>query len=399
MRIWRLQFQPRDWAILVLLGVILCVSVAFVHSASWRSGPMGEGHYTSSPLKQVQWIVLGSFLFVGVLSVNYRHLLEHVYLLYVIGVGLLVYVLFFGVQSSVIHAKRWIQVGPFRVQPSEFMKILMILVLARYLMYQDSHREFGGLVVPFALVAVPMLLIAREPDLGTALVFLPIVFAMLFVAASRVKHLVIIVALFMALVPAVWAYMQPYQRERVIAHLSQDDPKRREPYQLRQAKAAIGSGGWAGKGLGQGTHQRYNFIPPKTRNNDFIFAVICEEWGFLGANLVFALYLALLWLCIRNADATKHPGGRLIIVGVVAMVGTQVVVNTAMATGQLPIVGLPLPLISYGGSSMLSSLFGLALVLNVSAYRRIDLGRDDFEADAAGREGGPMPEESFMRPS
>ncbi len=398
MRIWRLRLRPRDWMILALLGVVLCVSVAFVHSASYRSGPMGEGYYTSSPLKQVQWIVLGGFVFLGVLSCNYRHLLEHAYLFYLAGLALLVYVLFFGVTSDVIHAKRWIAVGPFRVQPSELMKILLILALARYLMYQESHRRFGGLVGPFALAAAPMVLIAKEPDLGTALVLLPIVFAMLFVAASRVKHLLVIVVLFLALVPAVWLVMRPYQRERVIAHLSQDDPRRREPYQLRQAKAAAGSGGLLGKGLGRGTHQRYNFIPPKTRNNDFIFAVICEEWGFVGANFVLALYLALLWLCIRGADETHHPGGRLVIVGVVAMFGTQVVVNTAMATGQIPIVGLPLPLISYGGSSMLSSLFGLALVLNVSAYRRIDLGRDDFDPDAAARrDAAPMPEESFMR--
>jgi len=339
-------------------------------------------------------------VFVGVLSVNYRHLIEHAYLFYLVGLGLLVYVLFFGVTSDVIHARRWIQVGPFRVQPSELVKILLILVLARYLMYKETHRRFGGLVGPFALAGAPMLLIAREPDLGTALVLLPIVFAMLFVAASRVKHLVVIVVLALAVSPVVWHFMRPYQRERVIAHLSQDDPRRQEPYQLRQAKAAGGSGGLFGKGLGKGMHQRLNFIPPKTRNNDFIFAVICEEWGFVGANSILALYLLLLWLCIRTADETHNPGGRLLIVGVVAMFGTQVVINTAMATGQIPIVGLPLPLISYGGSSMLSSLFGLALVINVSAYRRVGLGRDDFDPEAAARrEAAPMPEESFMKSS
>lgn len=400
MRIWRLRLQPRDWMILAVLGVFLCVSLAFVHSASYRSGPMGEGYYTSSPVKQVQWIVLGGFLFVGVLSVNYRHLLEHAYVLYVLGIGLLVYVLFFGVTSDVIHAKRWIAVGPFRVQPSELMKILIILAMARYLLYKQSHRQVGGLIGPFALVAGPMLLIAKEPDLGTALVLLPVTFAMLYVAASRVKHLLLVVALFVVMVPVVWLYMRPYQRERAIAYLSQGDPRRKEHYHLRQSKAAIGSGGVFGKGLGQGTHQRYNFIPAKTRNNDFIFAVICEEAGFVGANAVFGLYLLLLWLCLKTADEVSHPSGRLIAVGVAAMFGTQAIVNTAMATGQLPIVGLPLPLISYGGSSMLSSLFGVALVINVSAYRRIDLGRDDFDPDAdARRDAAPMPEETFMRRS
>ena len=398
MRIWRVKLQTRDWALLGVIALFLCISVAFVHSASYRSGPMGEGYYTSSPLKQVHWIVLGVFLFAGLLSVNYRHLLEHAFLLYLLGLGALVYVLFFGVTSDVIVARRWIAVGPFRVQPSELMKILVILVMARYLMYKESHRRFGGLLGPFALVVAPMLLIAKEPDLGTALVLLPVVFAMLYVAASRAKHLVVILALFAASLPVVWLHMRPYQKERVLAFFAQEEQHRAEQYHLRQSKAAMGAGGLFGKGLGKGMHQRYSFIPAKTRNNDFIFAVICEEWGFVGANFVLALYLLLLWLCMRTADETAHPGGRLIVVGVIAMVGTQVIVNTAMAAGQLPIVGLTLPLISYGGSSLLSSLFGLALVVNVSAYRRIDLGRDDFDPEAdARREMAPMPEESFMR--
>jgi len=397
MRIWRVKLQARDWLLLGVVVLFLCISMAFVHSASYRSGPMGEGYYTSSPLKQLQWIVLGGFLFAGLLSINYRHLLEHALVLYLLGLGALVYVLFFGVTSDVISARRWIAVGPFRVQPSELMKILVILALARYLMYKESHRRFGGLLGPFTLVVAPMLLIAKEPDLGTALVLLPIVFAMLYIAASRAKHLVVILVLFAASLPVLWLHMRPYQKERVLAFFAQEERHQTEQYHLRQSKAAIGSGGLFGKGLGKGMHQRYNFIPAKTRNNDFIFAVICEEWGFVGANLILALYLVLLWLCMRVADETHHPGGRLVVVGVIAMIGTQVIVNTGMAAGQFPIVGLTLPLISYGGSSLLSSLFGLALVVNVSAYRRIDLGRDDFDPDAAARrEMAPMPEESFM---
>jgi rod shape determining protein RodA len=359
---------------------------------------MGEGYYTTSPLKQLQWIVLGGFAFVAVLLLNYRHLLEHAYVLYLAGLGLLVYVLRFGVTSDVIHARRWIQAGPLRVQPSELMKILVILVLARYLMYKETHRRFGGLVGPFALVLAPMLLIAKEPDLGTALVLLPMAFAMLYVAAARARHLLLIVLCFAAAAPVVWLHMRPYQRERVVAFLTQDDRNVREQYQLRQSKAAIGAGRLFGRGLGQGTQNRLNFLP--AANNDFIFAVICEEWGFVGANFVLALYLVLLCLCVRTAEGTHHPGGRLLVVGVVAMIGTQVAVNTAMAAGQLPIVGLTLPLISYGGSSLLSTLVGLALVVNVSTYRQVALASDDFDPEAeARRESAPMPEERFMRPA
>jgi len=395
----RPHLQHRDWLIIGLMALLLAIGVAFVRSASYRSGPMGEGYYTTSPLKQVQWIAIGTFLFVGVLFLNYRHLIEHAYVLYGIGLAALALVLFVGVTNEAITARRWLPFGPVRIQPSEFMKILVILALSRYLMYTESHRELTGLLGPFALVVVPMLLIAREPDLGTALVLLPMVFAMLYVAAARARHLLLIVALFAACVPAVWFHMRAYQRERVLAFLTQDEPhKRLEQYQLDQSKVAIGSGGLFGKGLEHGSQNRLNFIPAKTRNNDFIFAVICEEWGFVGANFVLALFFALFALCLRMAEEVNHPGGRLIVVGVVTMLGTQVIVNAAMAAGQVPIVGLTLPLISYGGSSLVSSFLGLALVVNVSVYKRIALAGDDFDPEAeARREMAPMPEETFMR--
>jgi len=394
----RPRLRQIDWLVVACTLALVIIGAAFVRSASYRSGPMGEGYYTTSPLKQVQWLAIGVVLSVGLLFVNYRHLIEHAYVLYGIGIAALVFVLFFGVHSPTIYARRWIAVGPLRVQPSEFVKLLVILALARYLLYRESHRQFFGLLWPFLLVVVPMALIAKEPDLGTALVLLPIVFAMLYVAAARTRHLVLIVALFLACVPVVWFHMRPYQKERVLSFLAQDDRHHRhEQYQLKQAKVAIGSGGFLGKGLEKGTHQRLNFIPAKTRNNDFIFAVICEEWGFLGANFVLALYFALFALCTLVAERVHHPSGRLIIVGVVAMLGTQVVVNTAMATGQMPIVGLTLPLISYGGSSLLSSLIGLALVVNVSIHRGIPLSGDDFDPEAeARRDMAPMSEETFM---
>ncbi|NQT51522.1 FtsW/RodA/SpoVE family cell cycle protein, partial [bacterium] len=287
----RIRLQTRDWALIVVMMALLAIGLAFIHSASYRSGPMGEGHYTSSPLKQVQWIVLGTFLFVGVLFINYRHLLAYAYWFYLAGLGLLVLVLKFGVTTDVIVARRWLQVGPIRVQPSEIMKVFFILAMARYLMYRDSYRQFVGLFGPFALAVAPMLLIAKEPDLGTALVFLPIAFAMLYVAAARARHLLLIVVLFGATVPVVWFNMHEYQRDRVRQFLSQEEPHVREQYQLRQSKAAIGSGRLLGQGLGQGKQTRYSFIPAKTRNNDFIYAVICEEWGFVGANGVLLLFL------------------------------------------------------------------------------------------------------------
>ncbi|HUT34114.1 MAG TPA: FtsW/RodA/SpoVE family cell cycle protein [Planctomycetota bacterium] len=399
-----LRLQPRDWLLLACVAALLAIGVAFVYSASYRSGPMGEGYYTSSPAKQVQWIGIGLVAFVAVLTLNYRHLLEHANVLYAIGLGLLVLVLFLGVTSEEIHARRWLNVGPFRVQPSEFMKLFTILALARYLMDTDSHRRLSGLLVPLGLVALPMALIVREPDLGMALVFLPVVFAMLYAAAARPRHLVIVVVAMAALGALAWPHLRDYQKERILGFVFQDDSRARQElrrldlYQLEQAKVAIGSGQLFGQGWMKGSQNRLNFIPAKTRNNDFIFAVICEEWGFVGANVVLGLYLLMLIVCGRVAEEVHHPGGRLIVVGVAAMLGTQAIVNTAMAAGQLPIVGLTLPLVSYGGSSILSSLIGLALVVNVSAYRRVSLAGDVLDPEAqARRDTAPMPEETFMR--
>lgn len=394
----RPRLTQRDWLIVALTAALLAIGAAFVRSASYRSGPMGEGYYTTSPLKQLQWAAIGVVLFAGVLFVNYRHLIEHGYALYAVGLGALVLVLFLGVRSPAIQARRWFAFGSMRVQPSEFMKLVMIVTLARYLTHRESHRRFLGLLPPFAIVLVPMALVAIEPDLGTALVLLPVVFAMLYAAAARAGHLWLIVVMGLACLPVAWVGMRPYQKERVLSFLYQEDPRRQyDSYQLRQAKIAIGSGGLFGKGWEKGTHQRLNYIPAKTRNNDFIFAVICEELGFFGACLVFALYLALFASCLRTAEEVHHPGGRLIAVGVVTMVGTEAVVNAAMATGQLPVVGLSLPLISYGGSSLLSSLLGLALVVNVSIYRGVALAADELDPEAAARRASaPLPEESFM---
>lgn len=398
------RLRPRDWLLVACTGALLAIGLAFVYSASYRSGPMGEGYYTSSPAKQVQWIAIALVACIALLRVNYRHLIEHAYVLYAVGLAALVFVLFLGVTSEEISARRWLDLGPFRVQPSEFMKLLTILALARYLMERESQRSLLGLAAPFALAGLPMLLIVRQPDLGMALVFLPIVFAMLYAAGARVRHFLLVVALGIAAAWLAWPHLHAYQRERILGFITQDDRRSRQElrrldlYQLEQAKIAIGSGQLFGQGWMKGSQNRLNFIPAKTRNNDFIFAVICEEWGFVGANAVLGLYLLLLVLCGRVAEEVHHPGGKLIVVGVVAMLGSQAIINTAMAAGQLPIAGLTLPLISYGGSSIVASLAGLALVLNVSAWRRVSLAAESLDPEAAARrEMAPMPEETFMR--
>jgi len=261
------------------------------------------------------------------------------------------------------------------------MKIAVIVAYARYLPNRENHRELVGLLVPFAVVLVPILLIARQPDLGTALTILPLFAGLVFIAGARVKHLLIFFVLGVLALPCLWFVIEPYQKERVTSFINQDtkDPEllMDQLYHLTHAKAAIGSGGLFGKGWGQGTQNRLDFLPK--RNTDFIFAVICEEWGFLRATGVLLLFFLFFWSCARVADATRDPPARLLVVGVIILFATQMLVNTGMAAGQFPTVGLPLPFMSYGGSSLLTSFAGLGLVVNVSMRPQLVLGGERFE--------------------
>jgi rod shape determining protein RodA len=379
--------KPRDldltrlsWTTLITALLLLAIGFAFVYSASYRPGPGGEGFYTSSPSKQLIWMAVGACAAFCVLCIHYEILVRYAYWLY--GAALVLVLLVPVVGAEINGAKRWIILGPLRLQPSEFLKIAMILALAKYLLYNNSYRRLSGLLVPFLLTFVPMLVIARQPDLGTALMLLPIAFAILYAAGARASHLTTAILVGVLMIPAVWLVMKPYQRQRIVAFFEQEslDPEMRmgRHYQIIQAKTAIGSGQLWGKGWLKGTQNRLAFIPKTTKNNDFIFAVICEEAGFVGATGLLVLFFVFLAAGLNVAEVTRDPSARLITVGVVALFATQLVVNTAMTAGQLPTVGLPLPFISYGGSSLLTSFIGLGLILNVSMRRTISLASDQF---------------------
>jgi len=379
-KLHELHFGRMNRPVVVTAVLLLCIGLVFVWSASYRPGPEGEGFYTSSPRKQILWAVIGACAAFCIVCVHYQTLIRYAYWLYGAALLCLLAVPFIGTEIN--GAKRWVVFGPLRVQPSEFVKIAVILVLAKYLLHKNSYRRLSGLILPSLLIFVPMLVIARQPDLGTALMMLPIGFAILYAAGARARHLWVAVMIGALMLPPMWLAMKPYQRERIVSFFQQDslDPSMRmgRLYQVINAKMAIASGQTWGKGLFHGTHHRGGFIPPTTKNNDFIFAVICEETGFAGAVGILGIFFLFLASALGVADRTRHPSGRLIVVGVVALFATQVAVNTAMTAGQLPVVGLPLPFISYGGSSMLTSFIGLGLILNVSMRRTILLGRDQF---------------------
>jgi rod shape determining protein RodA len=302
--------------------------------------------------------------------------------IYAILVLLTLYATFFGDLRN--NARRWIPLGFYDLTPSEFLKIGVVLVLARLLMYRRNVREFRSLLLPFALALLPSVIVAKQPDLGTALLFVPIPFALLYAAGAKWQHLaacggifagVAVLALF---VGAETGLLKPYQLQRIATFVDQhgEKPKKRANDQAALGIEAIGAGGLTGFGSGEETRAVIAKLPE--RHSDFIFAVAGAKLGLLGTTAIVALYAALVLALIRVASRTREPFGRLVIVGLTTLLVTQTLVNLGMTTGCLPVTGLPLPFLSYGGSSLLSTFACLGLALNVSMRRVRVVAREDF---------------------
>jgi cell division protein FtsW (lipid II flippase) len=278
-------------------------------------------------------------------------------------------------------AQRWIRFGPVGLQPSEFAKLAFVLGLARYLMYRDSYRRLSGLLVPLALVMVPLLLILKEPDLGTALVFLPVLFVMLFAAGVRRRHLALLVVMALAVLPLLWSQMSREQKSRITALAEQtraDEKPTDDGYHLHQAKQMLALGGWTGSlAGGQTTADLGVYFVPEP-HTDSIAVVLGERLGLVGWGLLLGLFLLLTWRGLAVAQATREPYGRLVAIGIAALLATQVLINTGMLVGLLPITGLSLPLVSYGGSSLLANCLALGLLLNIGLRPGYEVTNEPF---------------------
>lgn len=279
--------------------------------------------------------------------------------------------------------RRWIRAGPLGIQPSEFMKVALILCLARYLRFRHSYRRLRGLVPPLLLTLLPMVLILFQPDLGTLLMLLPVLFAMLFVAGARLRHLVLVIMVGCATIPLFFLYgMKDYQRARVQVLFRQNTADESwhqdEGYQLRQSKIALGTGGLTGTGYGAGLFVRYQDLLPE-EHNDFIFAIIGHQWGFVGAVLVILAYGLIVLFGLEVATVTNDPFGRLLAVGVVVMIVVQALLNICMTIGLAPITGMTLPFVSAGGSSLWANFIALGLLVNVAQRRPMLIARPPFE--------------------
>ncbi len=301
-------------------------------------------------------------------TANYRLAARWAYLALGAAIVLLVAVFLF---PPVNGAHRWIRALGIGFQPSEFAKLAVTLALARYLAHRNVRERFADLLPPLAIALVPVWLVLKEPDLGTSLVFLPMLFAMLYVAGARRRHLFALALVGLSAVPALWSQMSHDQRSRVTALWQPDEPDRAPTpagYHLHQAKRLFALGGLWGSALGGDVDDDLTIdrrVPePQT---DSIFCVLGERYGIAGCAVVLLMYALLMWRGLAIAEQAREPFGRLIVVGVMATIGFQVVVNAGMLVGLLPITGVPLPLVSYGGSGLIAHAIGLGLVMSVAS--------------------------------
>lgn len=366
-RVSKRRQAPIDYALFGAAVALLVIGVVMVYSASAIYAEKNLGRPLYFFQRQFIWAVVSLFAMGAVSRMDYNRLREYVMPLFGITCVTLVAALFF---PSVAGAKRWIRIGPIGIQPAEFAKLTSILFLAAYL--DKKHSKLGnflqGIALPLAVVGVLLLLIGMEPDLGTPTLMFSVAVLMLFVAGARVSSLFGALALAVPVI-AEELWRKPYRRARLLSFLHPFENIKGAGYQLAQSILAVGSGGWLGKGFGA-SKLKLMYLP--TPHTDFIFPVVCEELGLLGAAVVLALFATILVRGIRIARAAPNLFGTLLAAGVSFSIVLQAFFNIAMSIGLLPTKGIPLPFFSYGGSSLLSSMLGVGVLLSVSRQTRAE---------------------------
>lgn len=382
----------RAWPMLVAVAFLTAVGVMTI----WAVGPTLSPPNPSLGPKQLVFVGIAVVCLAAFQVVDYRIIGTYGVVFYAASAGLIFYTLV----GSVVRvpgvvarngAYNWIDFGPFSLQPAELMKVAFVMVLARYLRFRSNYRTIYGLLPPFLLAAGPVLLILKQPDLGTALIFIPTLFAMLFAAGARLKHLVGVAVLALACGPLIWlcglpgvpvfqhlpSLIKNYQRDRVYVMFSDDPDVLAEGTGMQQQKAliAIGSGGLFGKGPMNIPAGRR--IPE--RNNDMVFALVAEQFGLVGSLLVIGAYGVIFVVAIEIGGSTREPFGRLVAVGIVAMLSGQAFINLLVVTKLMPVTGVTLPFVSSGGSSLIASFMSIGLLLNVGQKRPIVMGKRVFE--------------------
>lgn len=397
---WKQLAIATNWPVLAAVAVLSIIGVISI----WA-----DTHLDANPEwpKQIIFLLVALVCMSVFQAIDYRTIGRFAWPFYVLSLALILYTIvpFTHVEarsgSSLFRVPKvngefnWIDFGVLRFQPAEPMKIAFVMVLARYLRYRSNYRTLRGLLEPFALALVPIAFILKQPDLGTALIFIPALFVLLFVAGAKIRHLLAIVGMGLIVAPILWfagpvkeggagwpilrnlpAFVRHYQRERVYAMFNSDaHTAQTTGYQQLEGLIAFGSGGVSGKGIGK--------IPVGQKvpegHNDMIFALVGEQFGFVGTAIVLTAYIVLFTAGVEIAAATREPFGKLLAIGVVSLLGAQTFLNLTVATKLMPVTGVTLPFISYGGSSLLASYMAAGLLLNIGQNRPVIMARDSFE--------------------
>jgi rod shape determining protein RodA len=356
--------QNFDWLLLALILTIAGIGIVNLYSAGYNRTP---GGITPVYLKQVYWLIVGLWVMFLTLTIDYRHLERLAYPLYILSIILLLAVMVAG--KTVSGSKRWLGAGFLTFQPSELVKIGIILVLARHFhrFSPEKTLNFKDIIYPLVLILIPAALIVKQPDLGSAILVTLVGVSMILLVGVNWRTLLAGVVVLLGSIPVVWPFLKEYQKQRVRIFLDPEQDPLGAGYHIIQSKIAVGSGQFWGKGFLQGTQSQLHFLPEQ--HTDFVFSVFAEEWGFVGSALLVVLYLDLSLWGLLIARSCKERFGQLLALGVTALLFWQVFINLCMVTGLMPVVGIPLPLFSYGGSSLITTMFALGLLLNLRMRR------------------------------
>jgi rod shape determining protein RodA len=359
-----ISFRDFDWLLLFLVLLICAVGVVQIYSATLNS------KFIDFHIKQIEWVVAGVIIMFAVSRVNYQAMLERVPIMYAASIASLIAVLLFG--KKALGARRWIAIGGQHFQPSEWVKLILILAMAKY--FADTRSEEGELrdiLKAGLLIAFPMLLVLAQPDMGTALTYTAIAIMGLFLGGLKFKHAAIVILVAALCAPLAYKYgLKDYQRNRLVTFVNPEADPDHKGYQVIQSKIAVGSGGITGKGATKGTQTQGAFLP--IAQTDFIAAAFAEEHGLVGALLLLLLYFMVLMRLVHNAQTAPDRAGTFIVMGVVAVLTFHVLINVGMVVGFMPVTGIPLPLMSYGGSSVLFTFLALGIVMNIRMRRFVN---------------------------
>lgn len=363
MRFDRRLLAHFDWVTPLLAVCVSAFGILTVYSASYTPGADGT---PPMAMRQLTWFAGGVCLMFAMLAFDYRRLERHAYLIYLVVLLLVLAVPLIGQVGG--GSRRWLRVGPVAIQPSEFIKLAMVLVCARHFSLTPAARlGLRQALVPLVLMAVPAALVLLQPDLGSASLILLVTLTMLVLGGVQLRWLALLASPVVVLAPLLWAGLKEYQQKRILTFIDPGQDPLGAGYHVIQSKIAVGSGMLWGRGFLRGTQNHLSFLPEQ--HTDFIFSVFSEEWGLIGSLALLGLYLTFLLRGAVIAARARNRFGALLVLGVLTIVFWQVVVNVGMVTGLLPVVGIPLPLFSYGGSSMVCLLIGVGLMMNVSMRR------------------------------